>query len=268
MIKARDLLEHFVSRSTWVKRENTVDRVIIGDGEKAFDKCLVTWMPSFAAVRTAVERGYGLLVAHEPTFYDHCNDTPGSYGERFDVVARKVDYINRHGLTIVRLHDSWDLWPEIGVPWAWADFLGLGTKPAAVNECRSQLRFDVAPRTLEELARDVAARCAAINEPMVQVTGDLSQTVSKVGVGTGCGCDLATFWGLGCDCSIVCDDATRYWDQIQIAQDYARPVIRVSHGTSEEPGMMTLTKYINDTFPGLRAQRLPHGATFRLVGAK
>ena len=267
MIRARDVLEHFVSRSPWANREYAVDRVVIGDGEKAFDKCLVTWMPSFAAVRTAIERGYGLLVAHEPVFYDHNNDRPESYGERFDVVAKKVEYINKHGLTIIRLHDSWDLWPEIGVPWAWADFLGFGTKPDAVNDCRSQLRFDVAPRTLGELARQVATRCAAINEPAVQVTGDLSQTVAKIGVGTGCGCDLAVFWNLGCDCSIVCDDGSSYWDRIQIAEDSARPVIRVNHGTSEEPGMMTLTKYINENLEGLRAELLPHGATFRLVGA-
>jgi len=44
------------------------------------------------------------------------------------------------------------------------------------------------------------------------------------------------------------------------------PVIRVNHGTSEEPGMVTLTKYINDTLKGVRAEHLPHGSTFTLVG--
>jgi hypothetical protein len=30
--------------------------------------------------------------------------------------------------------------------------------------------------------------------------------------------------------------------------------------------MVTLTEYINAHLPGLRAEHLPHGSTFRLVG--
>jgi len=41
----------------------------------------------------------------------------------------------------------------------------------------------------------------------------------------------------------------------------------VNHGTSEEPGMATLTEYINANLAGLRAEHLPHGSTFRLVAA-
>jgi len=97
------------------------------------------------------------------------------------------------------------------------------------------------------------------------VTGDGSQLVSKIGTGTGCGCNLDVYREIGCDCSIVCDDGSCYWAGIQMAEDADHPVIRVNHGTSEEPGMMTLTQYINDNLD-LQAEHLPHGSTFRLVG--
>jgi hypothetical protein len=60
-----------------------------------------------------------------------------------------------------------------------------------------------------------------------------------------------------------CDDGS----DIQMAQDLGHAVIRVNHGTSEEPGMVTLTNYINENIVGLNAQHLPHGCTFRLIGA-
>ena len=70
---------------------------------------------------------------------------------------------------------------------------------------------------------------------------------------------------MGCDCSIVCDDGSYYWADIQRGDDLGHPVIRVNHGTSEEPGMVTLTAYINTHFKGVTATHLPHGASFRLV---
>jgi hypothetical protein len=82
----------------------------------------------------------------------------------------------------------------------------------------------------------------------------------------GCACDIPTYRELGCDCSVVCDDGSCYWAGIQRAEDGGHPVIRVNHGTSEEPGMVTLTSYINERLDGLRAEHLPHGSTFRLVG--
>ena len=112
----------------------------------------------------------------------------------------------------------------------------------------------------------MAKRTAAIGESAVQVVGDGEQLVSRIGVGTGCGCDIRVFQEMGCDLSIVCDDGSCYWSVIQRAADEGHPVIRVNHGTSEEPGMVTLTQYINQRLPGLRAEHLPHGSTFRLVG--
>ena len=34
------------------------------------------------------------------------------------------------------------------------------------------------------------------------------------------------------------------------------------------PGMVSMTKYINDHVEGLQAELLPHGSMFRLVGAE
>jgi len=262
-MKVRDILEHFLSRADWVKRDATVDRVIAGDPETDVDRCLVTWMPSFAAVRETVARGIPLLICHEPTFYNHTDDRPNE-----DSLAQeKRAFIENHGLVIVRNHDCWDRWPGIGIPWAWAEFLGIEGEPASVSENKYQHAYDVASVSLGDFARRVAERCAAIGESRVQVTGDLDRSVSRIGLGTGCCCDLGVSRRMGCDASIVCDDGSCYWAGIQWAADGGHGVIRVNHGTSEEPGMVTLTRYINENL-GVQAELIPHGSTFRLVGGE
>lgn len=261
-MKVIDILEHFLSRAEWVDRKATVDRVIAGDPQADVERCMVTWMPGLRALRAMVEREIRLLICHEPTFWNHHDKLPP---ENDQVGREKVAYIRDHDLVIVRNHDCWDRWPEAGIPWAWARFLGVGNKPAAVGANGYQHRYDIEPATLETFARRVADRCKTIGEPAVQVTGELSQKVSKIGIGTGCGCDISAFQQMGCDCSIVCDDGTCYWAGIQRAADEGHPVIRVNHGTSEEPGMMSLTRYINANIEGLQTEHFPHGSTFRLL---
>ena len=263
MIIVNDILEHFLSRADWVDRGNTVDRIIVGDPTKKVDRCLVTWMPSFAALRHMVEHEIELLVCHEPTFWDHANDRPENDARS----EEKLRFITENNLVILRNHDCWDRWPDIGIPWSWAQFLGIGTKPTIIAANGYQHRYDIEPVSVDCLAQRIAACCQTIGEPLVQVTGDGEKKVSKIGIGTGCGCNIEAYLEMGCDCSIVCDDGSCYWAGIQRAEDLGHPVIRVNHGTSEEPGMVTLTEYINANIEGLSAEHLPHGSTFRLVGS-
>ena len=258
-----DILEHFLSRADWVDRSGTVDRIIVGDAEQDVDTCMVTWMPSFAAVRTIAERGVHLLICHEPTFWDHRDKRP----ERKPYAAEKLGFIQDHGLTILRNHDCWDRWPKIGIPWAWADFLGLEGEPVVIGADGYQHRYDIDPVPFEVFARRVATCTASIGEPEVEISGAFDQPVSKIGIGTGCGCGVFDYLEMGCDCCIVCDDGISYWRDVQYAEDHGIPTICVNHATSEEPGMVTMAQYINDNLDGLTAEHLPQGCRFTRIGS-
>jgi putative NIF3 family GTP cyclohydrolase 1 type 2 len=260
-VSAQQVVDHFTSRADWVDAERTVDRVLVGDPDAAHDRCAVTWIPGVAELKETLRRGLRLLVCHEPVFWRHRDEMP----EDDPDLCRKRDFILENGMTIVRLHDSWDKWPEVGIPSAWGRFLALGDAPALIHEAGYQHRYDIPPTTLEELAGRVAERCAAIGEPAVQVVGDGAQQISRIGIGTGCIVSLDVYREMGCDCSIVCDDGSCYWSVLQRAADIGHPVIRVNHGTCEEPGMVTLTRYISKHVPGLEAEHIRHGSSFRLV---
>jgi putative NIF3 family GTP cyclohydrolase 1 type 2 len=255
-----DILEHFLTRSIWVDPEKTVDRVITGDPGKDVDRCLVTWMPSMKASGYAADNGYELVICHEPTFWNHFDDIP----EANPRTAEKLGFIQENNLAILRNHDCWDRWPETGIPWAWAKFLGIESQPIVFGQDCYQHRYDIGSTTLGAFAKKIATRCGSIGEPLVQVTGDLTQPISKIGIGTGCACDVETFIQMGCNCSIVCDNGSVYWANIQMAEDIGHPVIRVNHGTSEEPGMVSLTEHIHQNLE-IQAEHFPHGSTFQLV---
>ena len=271
-MKAIDIYQRFLSVADWIDPERTVDGIIVGDPNTDVRKVLVTWISSFDAVRAAVERGFQMLITHEPTFWEHANEVqsatkwpPGSIIH--EVGTRKKRFIEENGLVILRLHDIWDRLPEFGIPWAWAKFLGFGPKPVAIGEHGCQHRYDTEPIALDDLARRIAKKTATISEPYVQVVGDGARKVSKIGLGTGCICHIHVYREMGCDVAVIVDDGTHYWRDIQLAADDGYPIIRVNHGTAEEPGMVSLTQYVNDNFPGVAAEHLPHGCSFRLVGA-
>ncbi len=255
-----EILQHFISLSNWIDPANTVDRIIIGDPEKDFDSCLVTWMPSQLALQAAIDNNINLIIAHEPTFWNHHDETPPNN----KYIQQKIRFIHENDLVIIRNHDCWDRYPKIGITWAWADFLGFTDQPVAVSDNIFQHRYDIPPTPFKDFTQMIAGRCKTLGEPILQYTGDPNQSVSKIGIGTGCGTSVETFLDLGCDCSIVSDDGTTSWSDIQMAADLNHSIIRVNHGTSEVPGMITLTQYINDNLP-LTATHHPCKTLFNLT---
>ena len=64
------------------------------------------------------------------------------------------------------------------------------------------------------------------------------------------GCQVEGVRELGCDVSLICNDGSIYWQQIQRWEGEEHPVIRVNHGTCEEFGMDGLARYINGVVAG------------------
>ncbi|HUU53279.1 MAG TPA: Nif3-like dinuclear metal center hexameric protein [Armatimonadota bacterium] len=267
---AGEILNHFRSITHWIEPEKSVDRIIIGDPDKHITRVGVTWMSTFENVREAIAHSCGMLITHEPTFWVHADELAAVASWPADSIRRRTAehkrrLIEERGLVVLRIHDAWDAMPDIGIPYAWARHLGLGDTPAARSANTFQHRYDIEPMTLDSLAGRIASRTAELGESAVQVIGPPDQIIFKVGIGTGCYCDIQVFHQLDCEASIICDDSNWYWEGIAFAADSDHSIIRVNHGVSEEPGMITLTQYINDTLP-ISAEYIPHGASFRLVG--
>lgn len=268
-MKAIDLLNSLRESSNY-KPQNTVDTVIIGNPEKEITRILTTWICSMNAVRAAIDGGYDAIVTHEPTFYFHRNELEnlkaledGSVMKEIGLIKKKA--IEEAGLVVIRIHDSWDIRPQYGMGDTWARTLGFG-EPAAYASDGFQRRYDIAPIKLDDLARLIASKTAALSEPLVQVIGDGDKLVSKVCLGPGYASTVQMGREMGCDVNIMCDDGSLFWMDIQCAVDMEYPIIRINHGTSEEPGSAMIARFINEHFDGIHANHFTHKPYYRMVG--
>lgn len=271
MMKATEILDHFLSQATWFDKTTTVDRIITGDPEKEVKKVLVTWMSTLNSVKYAAAHGFDMIMTHEPTFWIHAHEQETMAGweagyMKQEAANEKQKLIKENDLVILRNHDVWDRMPEIGIPWALAGFLGLKGRPCAVEQGGFQHGYDIEPVKLGIFAERTAARTALIGEPKIQVFGDLEKEITRIGIGTGCCCKLEAFRKMGCDAAMVCDDGIWYWQDITWALEADYPVIRINHGTSEEPGMITLAEYINNRLQDVSAEYFPHKSGINVIG--
>ncbi|MFC1736996.1 Nif3-like dinuclear metal center hexameric protein [Candidatus Hydrogenedentota bacterium] len=245
MVTTNQILEHMLSKSPWVRLDKTVDCIKAGNGDKVIRKAGVGWMSSIENLRAAHEDGCELFITHEPTFWDHRPEELMFRGVEPGISKQK--FLDETGMVVLRLHDTWDNWPKIGIRDSWADCLGL-TKFVGENPSRWHAAYDIEPVPLKTFAKHVANRVKRLGEDSVQVIGDPERIVSRPSIGVGCGGPAKDMVDIGSDVLIVCFDGASYWRVRQRMAELGAAVITVEHGSSEMPGIENLAKYLDKTY--------------------
>jgi len=257
-MRAREVREHFRSVGHWVDWEKTWDQFLHGDPEVEVAGIATAWIPTNKAIEEAADRGFNLFVTHEPAFLQGYERHESAQ----ELNRRKRELLDSLGMTVLRCHDMWDRMPEVGIPDAWAEWLGFETQERPVgSHYKVCLLGDV---TVEEAARRVAERVAGLGQPTVLIFGDRTKRVSRMAVGTGAITWLPTMRDLGADLLLATDDGMNFWDGGLWAADLDQPLLIVNHCTAEKPGMMAMAGYLRDVFPGVPAEYVdvdfPYGA--------
>jgi putative NIF3 family GTP cyclohydrolase 1 type 2 len=248
LISTTDIREYLVSHSPWVDPDHTVDTVKAGDATRPIHKVGVGWMATIYDLRAAAELRCDLFVTHEPTFWEHA--APEQQYRRVEPGLTKQRFLDETGMVVLRAHDTWDNWPEIGIRDSWARGLGLG-KPVAQDETRWHAVYQTEETTLKEFAQYVASRVKILGEDSVRAMGDPQMRVSRPSLGVGCGGPDADMIDLGSDVLIVCYDGASYWARRERFVEHGVGVVVVEHGTSEMWGIENLAKHLAKTFPEL-----------------
>ncbi len=242
-MKVKDVLYHFQSAGSWVDWRKTCDQILHGDPETEIRSLVTAWTATNAAIMEAAGYGANLYITHEPAFCDHFRGTAS--GDR--VATDKRALLDRNGMVLLRCHDTWDRMPEVGIPDAWSEWIGLPSEPRAVE---SFYRICLTEgRTVGELAAYVRDRVRALGEQSVRVLGDLDAPTTRMAVGTGAITHLPSMHALGADVLLATDDGMNMWDGGLWALDLGIPILIVNHATAEKPGMMAMARYLQRQFP-------------------
>jgi putative NIF3 family GTP cyclohydrolase 1 type 2 len=266
-------LQKFLVSLTKLKPK-TVDRIIIGDPEVRVKKIATCWMPYWETCKKAVESGVNVLVTHEPTFYTHWDldekeaDYFGApeYTKQIYIqqVEKKKKWLNDNKLVIIRNHDTMDALKDVGIPFAFGNFLGFNNSEIIASRTYYNV-YKTSRQPSAIFAKNIARKLSEIGQPGVAFYGDPNYPVSSVGVGTGCICDPMEFADLKPDIFISIDDVVRTWTQTTYAADTGQPLIIINHGTSEEMGMRMLNQIIKQKFPNIETIHFNQGCSYKWI---
>jgi putative NIF3 family GTP cyclohydrolase 1 type 2 len=249
-----DIRDYLLSHSPGVDPKETVDTVKIGDPTRPVKKAGVCWYPSIETIKAAHEAGCDLLICHEPTFWEHAapelswRDKPPGKAKR--------EFLEKSGMVVLRVHDTWDRWPEVGILDSWARFLGLqNPKPVPPGDPFRAI-YQIRPQKLRDFARDIARRVKPLGEDSVQVMGDPDRIVRCPALGVGCISPDKETVDAGADVVIVCYDGASYWQSRERLHEMGAAVITLEHGTTEMPGIENLCRHLAEKFPQVQFQYL------------
>ena len=204
-------------------------------------------------LRAAHRRGCDLFITHEPTFWSHSREERATGMDAPAILKQK--FLEETEMVVLRVHDIWDPWPEIGIRDSWARGLGL-KRPIAEDDRKYVAVFEIPERPLGMFAKDVAKKVRPLGQDTVWALGEPLWRISRPAIGTGCGNPGMEMVEKGADAFVVCDDGFSYWRQGEKFFEMGVGVVIVSHGTSEMWGIRNLARYLGETFPGLKMEYL------------
>ena len=250
-MRAKDFREHCKQVAHWVDWEETWDQFMGGDPHAQVRGIATTWLATNARLREAASLGLNFVIAHEGAFYSSYQGTPS--GDRH--LAEKRRLINELGITLMRCHDTWDRIPEVGIPDAWARFLGFPTEPRPVESFYKICL--VGDSTVEDVTRLVLEKVRPLGQEVIHVIGNREASVHRMAVGTGAITGLPEMLALGADIILATDDGISTTGSGLWSLDLGIPMLIVNHATAELPGMMAMVGYIERHFPGVPVKYLP-----------
>jgi putative NIF3 family GTP cyclohydrolase 1 type 2 len=238
-------------------RTPTVDTFKAGDPATAVKGIAVTFMATLDVLQRAVAAGMNLVVTHEPSFYNHPDNT--SHLTEDPIYRFKREFIAKNDLVLWRFHDHWHMRKPDPVLLALAQLLGWDK-----YQDRADQRYYTPPKTtLADLASTTQRR---LKVKAMRVIGDPSIEVSKLAVIPGAAGPGAEFASLPHADVYVCGEATE-WEGIEYARDtiasgQKKGMILLGHQASEEPGMEACATWLKTFVSEVPIQWIPTGDAF------
>jgi putative NIF3 family GTP cyclohydrolase 1 type 2 len=239
-------------------RAQTVDTFKAGVPATEVKGIATTGMATFDLLRRAAKAGKNFVITHEPTFYNHTDQTTDI--ENDPTYQAKQRFITDNNLVIFRFHDhAHALRPDPLVVGS-ARMLGV-TQYASPDEPRI---YVVPPTTLRALAADIARR---LDARAIRVAGNPDMKVTRIALGPGYGVPALTASfdvAIGGEAPEAGGNAQYVFDAEAIGQ--RKGVILLGHMMSEDFGMKEVADWLGTFLTDVSIEWIPAGEPFSAMG--
>jgi len=240
----------------WQSR--TVDTFKAGHPETLVKGIATSFSATLDVCERAAATGKNLIIVHEPTFYNHLDETKNLNAEIYQV---KRTFIEKNNLVVWRFHDHWHSRKPDGILAGMVAALGWGKYASNKN---SEV-FDLPVSSLETLAKSIQKQ---LEIRSLRVIGDARMNVRHIALAPGYN-DLlgVTSWLDNPDIDVLTIGETREWEGVEYARDAVaagrkKALIILGHVPSEERGMKECAQWLKTFISEVAIEYLPGGEPF------
>jgi putative NIF3 family GTP cyclohydrolase 1 type 2 len=258
-LRAGEAISRIQHRYAAAPPPNTVDTIKVGDPETVVTGITTTFLDTMDVLRESVKRGNNLIITHEPTFYNHADDT--KFFTDDPVYKEKLAFIEEHHLVVFRLHDEIHAGTTDHILKGVYEALGWQEYPHPDGP-RGQYFVTIPQTTLEQLVRSLKTQ---LHVQTLRVEGDPKLSVSHVAFLPGAsGLEKQVFALRQPDVEVLIAGEASEWETVEyvrdaVAQGRHKALILLGHEVSEEPGMEQCAKELRELFPGVRVDHIEAG---------
>src|SRR6202167_101016 len=235
---------------------DTVDTVKAGDPATPVTGIATTFLDTMEVLREANRRGLNLVITHEPTFYNHRDNT--AFFSSDPVYQEKLAFIEQHHMVVFRLHDE--------IHGTEPDHIALGLIEAlgwqSYIQPNDPFHATIPPMSLAALAKQIQAKLKANT---LRVVGDPNLVITHVALRPGAsGLEKqVTALRSGAVELLIAGEASE-WETVEYVRDAStqgrhKALILLGHEISEEPGMEKCTEDLRSLFPKMKVEHIVAG---------
>ncbi|WP_259070505.1 Nif3-like dinuclear metal center hexameric protein [Mucilaginibacter sp. X4EP1] len=236
--------------------KDTIDTLKAGNPDMKVTGIVTTMFPTIPIIRNAADLGYNFIIAHEPTFYNHTDDTQWLQDD--DVYQYKEMLLNDNKIAIWRNHDYIHHLVPDGVT---AGVLAqLEWQKYADKTTPNVLTLQ--PSYLKEVITHLKVK---LNIEKVRYIGDPNQVVKHalfIPGAAGGRMQIEAISKNKPDVLIVGEISE--WETAEYVRDARAKgdricLIVLGHIASEEPGSTFMLNWVKQKLPGMRVTHIPCG---------
>ena len=256
-LTAADALHQIRARYPSKVAADTVDTVKAGNPSTPVTGVATTFLDTMDVLREANRRGLNLIITHEPTFYNHRDDT--SFFTDDPVYKEKLAFIQQHHMVVFRLHDEIHAVPPDTIATALLAALGWQQYAKAGDPF-----FVTIPRTTLGALSLELQQTFKVNT--IRVVGDPDLQITHVALRPGASGLQEQVEALRLpDVELLIAGEASEWETVEYVRDAAaqgrhKALILLGHEVSEEPGMLQCSRDLRAIFPALKVEDIPAGS--------
>lgn len=252
-ITVGQIMDLFINEVPGAPIELTVDTLKAGNRDIKVTGIVTTMFATVEVIQKAIGTGANFIIAHEPTFYNHLDET--TWLENDEVYRYKAELLKQHNIAVWRNHDYIHRHVPDGVKTgviaqlAWGKYYNTSTNVAVLPA--------ISLKALIQHAKE------KLGISTVRYIGDLQQPCKKVLLMPGASGGKRQIEAMSREKpdALLCGEIQE-WETAEYVRDANTKGQKISlvvlgHIASEEPGSEYMAKWLKEKVPAIKVTHVP-----------